>query len=483
MELLIEWRQHFDISFLNPIPNLNLKCDRGMHKIKRITILLSLLFVTCKLNPTDEVVLIDVENENDGPSHTVTIVDGYMDSISYHVGQTAQVYVNATQKVENGIIKLLSVNGIEVDSVKTAAKPQVMSDDEPWAEGYGYDLTFEYDIPRLPSGIYEWEGKITFIVKSNEDEVDALVVYPSNTLNAYTTSGGKSLYKPEKDSAVLVSFQRPMNASDDYHRPFFDWLERQSQYRVGYLCDMDLDDYNELARSRILVIAGHSEYWTRKARENFDRFVDSGNDAIVLSGNTMWWQVRYNSERNQLICYKEKYEDPISDTELKTVRWSDHQLNYSIVSSIGADFDHGGYGNKEDKGWDGYRIVAEESPLLEGLALRQGDLLILPTNEYDGAPVSSFDEAGFPVLAQDSRGFYRTELIGFDLTVNRRERDGVGTFIVFQKAETSGIVINAASMNWCGEAGIAGQDGDKIQRITLNMFDKLLSHSELFGGN
>jgi hypothetical protein len=95
----------------------------------------------------------------------------------------------------------------------------------------------------------------------------------------------------------------------------------------------------------------------------------------------------------------------------------------------------------------------------------------------------SFDESGFPVLSQDSKGSHRTGLIGFDLTVNRYGREGVGTFIVFQEAETSGIVINAASMNWCGEAGIAGQDGDKIQRITLNMFDKLLVGSELFGGN
>lgn len=448
---------------------------------RSLAILLPILFFTCERKSTDGTVLSEVDRENDSPVQPVTIVDGYMDRISYHAGETGQVYLNASQKVENGIIKLLSVNGIEVDRVKTAAKPQTMSGNAPWSEGYGYDLTFEYEIPHLPSGIYEWDGRITFIVKSNAEEVEALVVYPSNTLNAYTTSGSKSLYKPEGEQAVKVSFRRPMNASDDYHRAFFEWLETQNQYHIGYLCDMDLDDYSELERSSILVIAGHSEYWTRKARENFDRFVDSGNDAIVLSGNTMWWQVRYNSERDQLICYKEESEDPISDAELKTVRWSDHQLNYSIVNSIGADFDHGGYGNREDDGWDGYRIVAEGSPLLEGLALERGDTFMLPTNEYDGAPVVSFDESGFPILAQDSRGSHRTELIGFDLAINRRGRDGVGTFIVFQKVETSGIVINAASMNWCGEAGIAGQDGDKIERITLNMFDKLLSHADLFG--
>tara|TARA_Y100000310_G_scaffold92358_1_gene89986 strand:+ start:2195 stop:3628 length:1434 start_codon:yes stop_codon:yes gene_type:complete len=451
--------------------------------VRKLTLLLPILFFSCNQNPVDEVVMSEVERENEDLGQLVTIVDGYMDRISYHAGETAYVYVNASEKVENGIVKLFSVNGVAIDSIKTSAKPQTMTGSAPWANGYGYELTFEYEIPDLPSGVYEWEGNITFIVKSNQNEVDAVVVYPSNTLNAYTTSGGKSLYKPEGEQAVMVSFQRPMNASDDYHRAFFEWLSDQSQYHIGYLCDMDVDDYSELERSRLLVITGHSEYWTRKARENFDRFVDSGNDAIVLSGNTMWWQVRYNDERNQLICYKEESDDPTSDSELKTIRWADSQLNYSIVNSIGADFDHGGYGNREDDGWDGYRIVAEESPLLEGLALERGDLIVLPTNEYDGAPVMSFDESGFPVLSQDSKGSHRTGLIGFDLTVNRYGREGVGTFIVFQEAETSGIVINAASMNWCGEAGIAGQDGDKIQRITLNMFDKLLVGSELFGGN
>ncbi len=54
---------------------------------------------------------------------------------------------------------------------------------------------------------------------------------------------------------------------------------------------MDLEDYSEIAGAKVVVIIGHSEYWTRRARENFDRYVLEGGNALVLSGNTMWWQV------------------------------------------------------------------------------------------------------------------------------------------------------------------------------------------------
>ena len=416
----------------------------------------------------------------EGTDANVRVVDGYTDKISYAPGDKARVYINAEEEVEGGNLYLHSASGTEVDTVVTDAKPQIPSQSEPWKNGFGYDVTFEYDIPDLKSGYYRWDDKIPFIVRSNHEKVDAIVVYPSNTINAYTTSGGKSLYRPLNEPAQRVSFLRPENHGDWLHISLYEWLERQNQFDVGYVCDSDLDDFREIERSRLLVITGHSEYWTRKARENFDRFVDLGNHALVLSGNTMWWQVRYDEDKTQLICHKYWFEpDPTEDPLLRTVRWNDPSLQYPIIVSIGADFDRGGYGKLLDAGgWYGYKVTSPESPLLEGTGLLEGQILTLHTDEYDGAPRTGFDNSGYPLLDTTLLNFYKLELIGFDLCAVLTDSDRVATFIAFQKSETSGIVINGASTDWCGVHGIG--KSKNIEKVTLNMFDKLLSDSEVF---
>ena len=418
--------------------------------------------------------------EDEQDFYPTMIADGYLDKISYHVGDKAKLYINAVEEVKNGVINVRDITGEEIDRILCHLQPQTITNLEPWKDGCGYNASCTYEIPNLPSGIYELDNSgIFFIIKTNE-QVDAVVVYPSNTLNAYSVAGGKSLYKPTGDRAQQVSFLRPMTTWSGHWRPIFEWLKTQTQYNLGYISDMDLYDYAEIDKSSLLVITGHSEYWTRKARENFDQFVDLGNDAMVLSGNSMWWQVRYDSSKTQLVCYKGSPEDPLDETELESVRWIEPQLNYPIIKSIGADFDRGGFGTNHGYGLGGYKIVANNSPLLEGLYFSQGDILYISTNEYDGAPINGFDESGFPVIDKELLGFFQIELIGFDRPVNRFGVPGVGTFIVFQKKEDSGIVINAASMNWGGKNGMEGPDKDKIKHITTNMFNKLLNKESIF---
>ena len=117
--------------------------------------------------------------------------------------------------------------------------------------------------------------------------------------------------------------------------------------------------------------------------------------------------------------------------------------------------------------------------MLEGLDVKKGDILSLPSGEYDGAPILNFTNDGYPVLDKAALGFQQVELIGFD----RGSRGGVetiGTFIVFKKNSSSGIVVNAASYDWCSERGIGGPSGEKFKRITLNAIEKLLKHQAVF---
>jgi hypothetical protein len=137
---------------------------------------------------------------------------------------------------------------------------------------------------------------------------------------------------------------------------FFRWLISQPFEDVGYIADVDLEDYHTIKKSTLRIIPGHSEYWTLQARKNFDRFISEGKDPLILSGNTMWWQVRYSKNKDQLICYRNAKKDPIRFPKLKTVNWNDLTLGYPITFSIGAGFSFGGYGLQKDNGWNGLKL-------------------------------------------------------------------------------------------------------------------------------
>ena len=143
-----------------------------------------------------------------------------------------------------------------------------------------------------------------------------------------------------------------------------------------------MDDYSEIQNSKIIAVVGHSEYWTKTARLNFDKFVDNGKDAIVLSGNTMWWQVRYSGDKNKLICYKDALLDTISDPLLKSINWPDTSLHYPLLNSVGVDYTHGSAAAVSDS-WYGYKITLPNSPILAGTSLNSGNILSCRSRESD----------------------------------------------------------------------------------------------------
>ena len=427
-----------------------------------------------------------------------TIVDGYMDKLSYHPGDTALVYLNSSIVIPNWKLYLLDVEGNRKDSVITDLIPQGISNPEPWVNGFGYHVTFAYVIPaHLQSGIYQWENKVFFIVKNPQKNADITIIYPSNTEAAYNEAGGKGLYdfdSPE-GRAHTVTFQRPLstfiiNDVRTYCRRFLQWIHSLGGYSFQYIADNDMDDYSEISNSKIIVVPGHSEYWSRNARQNLDSFVNSGKDAMILSGNTMWWQVRYSNDRTRLICYKDKWLDPEPDSLMKTINWPEPSLNYPSLTSTGADFIHGAYGMKPYHGWYGYNILQPGSPLLEGTGLSFHDILSCQSMEYDATLFYGIEPNGDPILDTTSLGFCKIELIGYDWGKSiyfYGPQKSYGTFIAFKKYPTSGNVINVGFTNWCarnvgqgGAGGFGGKDSLKIKTITMNMFNKLLAGENIY---
>lgn len=68
------------------------------------------------------------------------------------------------------------------------------------------------------------------------------------------------------------------------------WLDRHG-YPYEVIADLDLDaDPTELDGRQVLVVVGHSEYWTLPAYAAVERFLARGGNLVVLSGNTMFWR-------------------------------------------------------------------------------------------------------------------------------------------------------------------------------------------------
>ncbi|MBL0741627.1 N,N-dimethylformamidase beta subunit family domain-containing protein [Chryseolinea lacunae] len=403
---------------------------------------------------------------------------GYTSKQSYAPDEEVTAFLQSPAAVQLCRLDIYDVKGNVAFSVASPLTEQQVVGNNPSRDGFGFLPTVKFPIPaKVKSGMYFIEGKIPFIVRRKE-AVDLLIVYPSNTANAYSESGGKSLYSPQ-DRPPQVSFLRPI-ALQPFSTVCLTWFSEMTNVKIGYVADIDLDDANLLKDSKILVVVGHNEYWTRAGRKNFDAYVDNGGHALVLSGNNMWWQVRYTADKNNLVCYKNHDADPETDELLKTIEWTKESLQYSILSSLGADFPHGGYGMKPDNGWNGYKIVTPTSPLLQGLNLKKGDIISCPTSEYDGAPLMKDPDAdGYPVVDNATLNFEKVELVGFDRGF-RGNAETVATFLVVQKTKTSGIIVNTSSTDWCSSNGMGGTSGANIKAITQNAIQKLLNGQTVF---
>jgi len=75
---------------------------------------------------------------------------------------------------------------------------------------------------------------------------------------------------------------------------------------------------------RLLILAGHDEYWSREMRDQVEGFVAGGGHVAAFTGNSVWWQIRYAGDGSQVICYKDALEDPLvgTDDSRVTANWS-----------------------------------------------------------------------------------------------------------------------------------------------------------------
>jgi hypothetical protein len=340
------------------------------------------------------------------------------------------------------------------DAVSGEAHP--MPDDAS-ADGCGWPVTLEIPVGESwRSGFYAVtltagkERADAFLVVrpvAGEARAPSILVLSTTTWNAYNDWGGPSLYtggtrvsferplargfldkpepmrrkmqpEPDREARWYFEWAEPLGLSvwsggagwATWERGFVRWAEREG-YELDVAISEDLEQHPDVLEGhRLFLSVGHDEYWSWGMREALDRFTDGGGNAAILSGNTCFWQVRFDEGHRSMTCFKYRAdEDPAvgtPDERFVTGPWSDRRIAWPETRTIGLTFTRGGYsryGLGVPRGSGAYTVWRPEHWAFEGTGLRYGDELgradAIVAYEVDGVELTLRD--GLPVPTGD----------------------------------------------------------------------------------
>ncbi|HKD20775.1 MAG TPA: N,N-dimethylformamidase beta subunit family domain-containing protein, partial [Rhizomicrobium sp.] len=144
---------------------------------------------------------------------------------------------------------------------------------------------------------------------------------------------------------------------------FASWAEGEG-LALDYFTDFDLDsEPGILDGYDVVVLVGHSEYWSARERDQIEHFVDRGGRLAIFSGNTAFWKVRWENDGATYVCHKwrgfEADEKAKSNPCEGTHLWSHRNFARPEAAITGLSFIFGGYhrlGNCAGRGQAGYTI-------------------------------------------------------------------------------------------------------------------------------
>lgn len=350
--------------------------------------------------------------------------------------------------------------------------------------GRRWDLAIGTD---LRSGLYRavfepgeqpWNTAYFAVRRAGPDKAPALLSVPFATWQAYNRAGepGQSLYWTEQPSrASSVSFDRPGGGPppEQWELPMMRWL-RESDWAVDYCSNIDLHlDPGILDGYRLLVIAGHDEYWTWQMREAVESFTRRGGNVAIFGGNTCWWQMRLDDGGRTMTCYRDAIADPVvraGHPELATVEWSSAPVCRPENAMTGLSFRLGA------GCWERMAAMAEEAYVARfadhwvfgGTGLADGDTFGFGCLGYE-TDAAHLDQAGasYYPTGKDGSPASLTVLATADLRHwAAYGQGGAATMGIFTSG--AGTVFNAGTVCWG-----AALDDPVVARITGNVLGRL----------
>ncbi|MFC0862045.1 N,N-dimethylformamidase beta subunit family domain-containing protein [Sphaerimonospora cavernae] len=356
-----------------------------------------------------------------------------------------------------------------------------------------YRARFGPEVPwprTLPGNAPCPDNEVYFVVRQAVPSSPVLLSVPFTTWQAYNRAGepGQSIYWTESATrAARVTFDRPGGgpSPERWEEGLTRWL-RRTGYDVAWCSNLDLHDgLDLLSQHRMLIVNGHDEYWSMGMRDAVEEFVRRGGNVAFFSGNTCWWQIRFEDGGRTMVCYRDAVSDPMAasagtasdgaavDPRLTTVEWSAAPVNRPENTLTGVSFRAGA------GAWGPYmpRMLEESYStrfaahwVFEGTGLTDGDKFGQGCLGYETDAAEFTEVAGVPrVTGRDGTPSSFVVLATADLRHwNSYGQGGMATMGVF----TSGLgtVFTAATVNWGN-----GMDDPVVDRITRNVIDRLSS--------
>jgi hypothetical protein len=274
---------------------------------------------------------------------------------------------------------------------------------------------------RDPADPCHAEAAALFVVKNRMANVKILYKLPLLSYHAYNELGNPcgSLYTGGYNKLTLhrpgggvggrpwdhyfpdvYDPSSPRQTFWHWDAPFICWLEREG-FAVDYCTDFDIHKNfgNFLRAYRLLLSAGHDEYWSEPMRRNVETFVKNGGNVAFFGGNTCCWRVQLVEGNAAFVCDKTK----LAGDDHRRDQWfnidPENRLTGVSCRSGGGQW----CGEREPIG---YSVQHAEHWIFEGTGLRDGDTFgadhALADYKRDGASISGRpDERGYPGPRQD----------------------------------------------------------------------------------
>ena len=318
--------------------------------------------VDCGVNP------IPCENQQTGTSPSVWDtpngdagspgLQGFATDISVNAGSTISFKINSGSlgSYTIDIYRMGWYQGLgarKITSISPSvslpqAQPACLTDASTGLVDCGnWAVSASWNVPSTAvSGIYfakltsssTVQSQIVFVVRSDASHSDVLLRTDDTTWVAYNDYGGNNVYYGNTSSsngrAYKVSYNRPFNLRSEGggygtsnfvfygEYPMVRWLESNG-YDVSYTSSVDLVRASSpLTNHKVLLSAGHDEYWSNEMRSAIQGARDAGVNLVNLTGNEDFWKIRWETSLDSshtanrtLVCYKETLDNRVLDPQ------------------------------------------------------------------------------------------------------------------------------------------------------------------------
>jgi hypothetical protein len=497
-------------------------------------------------------------------------VEAYTHALSVEAGEAIDLHVRCAGPSYD--VSVADADGVEVWSASGLQGADHATPDDADANGCRWPVGVTVPVgERWSSGVYVVTlrahgvdversiGHAMFVVRASRPTASILLVLATNTYNAYNAWGGRSLYT----GGHTVAFDRPFirgfihrgAAGDDdrksppcapgdepdvdgmrylayrdaahyppsigstgwhtYERRFVEWARRHG-IALDVAVSEDLSLHAGLLDGYRLVLGvGHDEYWSVDQRNAIERYVAAGGNYASFSGNTMFWQVRFDESRRRMTSHKYRahLEDPVLGTDaqhLLSGMWCDPIVARPEWSFLGAGSAYGLYsrfGRSTPRASGGFTVCRDRHWMFAGTDLRYGDLLgaargvvgyetvgcrlgideyglpisvtpgAPPTEVVAWAPASNLGRDDYPA---GSISFTGSDQVDLDFVASRlyghtgddaldRVRHGTAVMAVSRPfGAVGGEVAVIGSTDW-----VFGLGDPLVDRVTLNVLERL----------